>query len=52
MLADSITVEGIRPFWPFGAESEGRFKVGGTTDHAFFLSLCLIDAALLVGLFI
>jgi membrane-bound metal-dependent hydrolase YbcI (DUF457 family) len=52
LIADSITVEGICPFWPFGTVSEGRFKIGGPTEHAFFLSMCLIDAALLVGFFI
>jgi len=52
LLADSITVEGIRPFWPLTAVSEGRFKIGGTTEHALFMALCLIDAALFVGLFI
>ena len=52
LLVDSMTVDGIRPFWPNNSVSQGKLRVGGTTENALFLAFCLIDAALILGMLI
>ncbi len=46
LLADSFTIEGIRPFWPFKLESKGRVRVGGPLEHVLFAGFCIADVAL------
>ena len=43
LLADSWTVEGIKPFWPLKLVSRGNVKVGGTIEETLFLVFILLD---------
>ena len=52
LFSDSLTVEGIRPFWPLEKESVGKIRVGGRIETGVFTALCIADAVLFVGLFI
>ena len=52
LLADASTPEGIRPFWPSKSVSQGSIRVGGKREQALFIAFCLIDVALLVGMFV
>ncbi len=52
LLADSFTVEGIRPFWPFKSVVKGRIRAGGRVEDGIFVVFLLLDALLLVGLFV
>ncbi len=50
LLADSFTVEGIRPFWPLKKMSQGSLRVGGPLEHVLFAGFCIIDLVLFIGL--
>ncbi|MEK6896081.1 MAG: metal-dependent hydrolase [Nanoarchaeota archaeon] len=52
LLADSFTVEGIRPFWPFRSVSKGMLRVGGSIEQAIFIGFCIVDLVLFVSLFL
>ncbi len=49
LLADSFTIEGIQPFWPFSFSSRGVVRVGSPVETTIFIVLCFIDVVLLVG---
>ena len=50
LFADSFTPQGIRPFWPFKATSNGSVTVGGKVDKAIFYTFAIIDSVLLGSL--
>jgi len=52
LFADSLTIEGIRPFWPLHGESAGSIRVGGKVESSIFFFLIIIDLALLIYLII
>ena len=52
LFADSFTVNGIRPFWPFKVQSSGVARTGGVVDRTLFLVFILIDIVLFVLLFV
>lgn len=52
LFADSFTVMGIRPFWPFKQVSNGIVVTGGKTDSIIFWTFVLIDIALLMIIFL
>jgi membrane-bound metal-dependent hydrolase YbcI (DUF457 family) len=47
LLADSLTPEGIIPFWPYSKKSDWHFKTGGRVESSLFLSFVLMDIVLL-----
>jgi len=47
LLADSFTVEGIRPFWPLNKEIEGNIRVSGKSE-AIILGMIIIFSIILV----
>ena len=51
LLADSWTVEGIKPFWPMKLVSRGNVKVGGTIENTLFLVFVLMDILFAILLF-
>ncbi|MEK6855350.1 MAG: metal-dependent hydrolase [Nanoarchaeota archaeon] len=52
LFADSFTNQGIRPLWPLKFSSSGKIVTGGRIESAVFFTLLIVDAALLVKLFI
>ena len=52
LIADSFTIDGIRPFWPFGISINGRIKTSGRIEDTIFIILCVVDVIVLVSLFI
>ncbi len=52
LLADSFTVEGIRPFWPLQATTEGSITTGGTVESSLFYGIVLADVLLVIRLFV
>lgn len=48
LLGDSFTIDGIRPFWPFKKEVEGRIRTGGIVDDGIYYSFILISVILFV----
>ena len=52
LIADSLTVEGIRPFWPFAHEIKWKVKTGGRIESITFYSFILADLLLILRLFI
>ena len=46
LIADSWSVEGIRPFWPFAYELKG--KVGGVVEESIFIVFLLFDVMALI----
>lgn len=52
LLADSFTVQGIRPFWPFKVVSAGKVTTGGRTEDIIFWIFAIIDVFLVVFLFV
>lgn len=51
LIADAMTSEGIRPFWPSKTEIKWRIRTGGKTEKMIFYVLVLASIVLLVGLF-
>jgi membrane-bound metal-dependent hydrolase YbcI (DUF457 family) len=51
LLADSWTIEGIKPFWPLKLVSRGNVKVGGTVENTLFLVFVLMDVLFAILLF-
>ncbi len=51
LLADSVTVEGIRPFWPWKDEVSGKIRTGGVVEYVLFGVFTLISLFFLVVLF-
>ncbi|HVY01239.1 MAG TPA: metal-dependent hydrolase [Candidatus Nanoarchaeia archaeon] len=41
LLLDSITVEGIVPFWPLGYKTEGVITTGSFTEKMTFWGICI-----------
>lgn len=52
LFADSLTIEGIKPFWPAKIKSEGKIKTGGHIESSIFLVFCIVDLLLLIFLFV
>lgn len=52
LLADSFTVQGIRPFPPFKAESKGLIRTGSKVEQGILLVFILIDIVLFIRLFV
>jgi membrane-bound metal-dependent hydrolase YbcI (DUF457 family) len=51
LFADSFTVRGIKPFWPFKYHTAGVIKSGGVVDKALFYTFVIIDLFLFILLF-
>lgn len=52
LLADSWTVDGIRPFWPMKNVLNGSVRVGGIIEETLFITFGLLDVIFLVLLFV
>ena len=52
LLADSFTVQGIKPFWPFKGVSKGPVVVGGAVEDAIFWSFVILIVIFFITLFI
>ncbi len=52
LLADSWTVDGIKPFWPFRIVSKGRIVTGGGFENILFYCFLIADAAALWFVFL
>jgi len=52
LFADSFTVEGIEPFWPYKGKSAGMVSTGGNMERIIFLFFAIVDLAILVLLFL
>jgi len=52
LFADSFTLMGIQPFYPFRGKSSGKIRTGGKVDLLLFLCFLIGDLCLLVWHFI
>ncbi len=52
LLADSWTVEGIRPFWPHKVELKGKVKVSGIVEETIFVTFSILDVIFIILIFI
>lgn len=52
LLADSFTVQGIRPFYPLKKKSYGRIRTGKRTETAVFVFFLVGDLGLLMWKFL
>jgi membrane-bound metal-dependent hydrolase YbcI (DUF457 family) len=48
LFADSWTLEGIKPFWPFKTLLKGHVKVGGIIEETVFMTFIVLDIIFLV----
>ena len=46
LFADSFTIEGITPFWPYSRISNWRLRTGGRIESTLFLVFVIIDLIL------
>ena len=46
LLADSFTLQGIRPFYPFKKKSEGRLRTGSLLEKGILVGLIIANIAL------
>jgi inner membrane protein len=51
IFADSLTKEGVKPFYPFKKRLSGLFSTGGFVEKILFLVLLIVNA-LLIGVII
>ena len=49
LIADSFTVQGIRPFYPLKKKSYGRIKTGKRTETIVFVFFLVGNLGLLIG---
>ena len=49
LIADSFTIEGIRPFYPNKRVSRGRIRTGGLSETNIFIAFILLDLFLFVA---
>lgn len=47
LFLDSLTPDGIKPFWPFSPRSSGMIRVGGPVEHTLFFGFVIADIAFL-----
>jgi len=52
LFGDSLTIEGIRPFWPHKKEVAGKIRTQGHIESGIFLIAIVASIIFLVGLFI
>lgn len=52
LFADSLTVEGIRPFWPMKKEVSGNLRTGGRMEEGVFIGLIFLNIALFISWFL
>ncbi|MBS3091349.1 metal-dependent hydrolase [Candidatus Pacearchaeota archaeon] len=52
LFVDSFTVDGIRPFWPWGATVNGKVRTGGSIEYLIFVIFCVIDVAMIINWFL
>ncbi len=48
LIADSFTIEGIKPFYPYKKTCCGRIRTGGLSETNIFVVFILIDLVLFV----
>lgn len=48
LLADALTIEGIRPFWPLKDRIEGKIKTGGKFEDILFYFLIGVNILLIL----
>ncbi|MFZ1970759.1 MAG: metal-dependent hydrolase [Candidatus Nanoarchaeia archaeon] len=48
LLADSLTIQGIKPFYPFGGIYSSKIKTGGRVEIIIFVSLLFIEGLLVI----
>lgn len=46
LFADSFTITGIRPFYPYKKKSSGKIRTGGKSETIVFLAFIVIDLGL------
>ncbi|MEI6849783.1 MAG: metal-dependent hydrolase [archaeon] len=51
LIADSFTIDGIRPFWPLKDELKYKLRTGSRVESTIFYVLCGINIILFVRLF-
>ena len=51
LLADSWTIDGIKPFWPLRYVSKGNVRDGGSFEYILFYSFVVADFVMLWFLF-
>jgi len=52
LLADSFTIQGIRPFWPLQVVSKGPVKTGGAVEDAIFWIFVILVGLFVISLFL
>ncbi len=50
ILADSFTVSGVEPFWPYKKKSKWVLKTGSLTETSLFIVFLLIDVVVIITL--
>lgn len=48
LIADSFTVEGLAPFWPYSRRAQWKIKVGGKFEELIFLTFFCADILLVI----
>lgn len=51
LIADSLTIEGIRPFWPIKDEIKWKIKTGGRREKIIFYTLTIVNIILCIRFF-
>jgi len=52
LIGDSLTKDGIQPFWPLKKRIDGSIRTGGRIEDGVFISFVIIDVILIVRFFV
>jgi inner membrane protein len=52
IFADSFTISGVQPFWPYKKKSAWLLKTGSVTETSLFVILLLVDILILIVIII
>ncbi len=52
LLADSLTIQGIKPFYPFKGRWRWKIKTGGRLEVIVFVGFLIVDLFLLFSMFL
>jgi len=49
LFADSLTINGIRPFYPLKKDIHGKIRTGGKTETIFFFIFAILDIFMILS---
>ena len=52
IFADSFTIQGVTPFWPYDQKSSWKFRTGSVTETSLFVFLIFFDLIFFILIYV